>query len=315
MAVFLLAFLFVIVIPLAEGGLLALFLRDLYNKHPLPLGEIIGIVDEDDEAPPAEPVARNQTEEPQQGFIDAGEEIDEEMLSALSPLDRMKTSVFETQAAEAQATEPQVDVFADAGNIPTGVPVDDALNAMLAPVPTAASTDMDDIVQKPATDDGWKDLQNNVDDEDAFDESEAQQIESLLETMPQNTVNLEAELQDHPNSEVISATAQELLGTDFDVDALMAHKPSVAAATGTSGDGTVAQTVMEEPAAGFVRASSIPTAGAELPAESEVIMPTFSVDFVQDTPIFAASESVTVDMPQLFFTEELKPMFSRKRRT
>jgi hypothetical protein len=303
MGTFLLAFLFVILIPLAEGGLLALFLREIYNRCPLPLDEIVEVVDEAEpesaesasstmgrqtgEANETEP-AGTQDSKPQDGTGSSAQWDFSQSNGAMSDMDILSQMGVHTLVPSEPEGEPQdadtlptsaVDVFDNAGNIPADLPIADALNAMMADLPSRVPNDLDNLVEQQETD-GLQDIQKQIDsggdDNDDTDENEAAQIAALCEAMPQETIDFEAEQAERERVGQMSETAKELLGADFNVDELMNPAPN------------------QEPAeaASLLSVQNL---------ESGLVQ-------VQTSGLSAA------DVSQFFFTEESCPMFVRKRR-
>ncbi|MDR3183203.1 MAG: hypothetical protein LBT89_09855 [Planctomycetaceae bacterium] len=324
MGTFFLTLLFVVVIPLAEGGLLALVLREVYNRYPLPLGEIVETIDtpelHENDSDTSEPAGNLSNavssgeaaqEAAQSGSkakwdfdnIDAASDLD--ILSQMgvrnvASLPQSETENSETSDAAASPTAPPpdvIDVFDNAGTIPADLPVEDALNSMFSDEPPGAPSDFDDLAETPQAD-SLQDIQQQIDADDLdfsgdAGESEAQQIDALRQTMPAETIDFAAEQEYRQDDAQMSETVKELLGSDFNMEELMSRipdkeEPAVSAVKPES------LLQIQEPQPGTLQVQCGWSGSDELPALAEVIMPSFSGDWV--------------------FTEESRPMFVRKRK-
>jgi len=296
-----LGFLFVVLIPLVEGVLLALVLREVHIRHPLPLGgsltppkpREIRVADmaEIQETPATEDIVDGENVEEKEGAqLDTSPDLaDDKLLSSI-------TSVFD-----------------EATNIQENFPVSDILNAMIAGAPAGVPDDFEHRIEETAH--ARSDVRNINNDMDADD------LDALAAALPpREKIDFTQELEE--NSEVpdaISPMAKELLGENFDFDALEEQAKesfkSLAPINDTDKEDASEVTFdVQEDEAGIIQVSSpfIVDVTPQLAdfAEPQTVLPMFSSDWIQETESIV--ESLEGDVSQFCFTEESRPMFVRK---
>ena len=353
---FFLTFLLVLVIPLAEGALFALFLRELYIRHPLPLGGSIG---------PQKPSETVETVAPQE----TNAEIDDDEVAVEVPLDPVAAVASDSeniQGAEASnvpiappadsstadapsdgltdeqpsALHPEVSVFDGAQNLPDHLPVGNLLESMTAEASVIISDDLENRIEASALPDGAipEALQTTPDNANS-DHLQAL-AEALADSLPPTNFDFSQEEMDPEQAEAASAMAKELLGENFDFNALeqqsLRSKRTVALDDGASAEDapdssaemntdTATETDSEEIAldiqedgAGMVQVSSPFVANTVLQlsdfAAPQTIFPTFSDDWIQETNS-TADESMEGEASQFCYAEELRPMFVRRKKS
>ena len=290
----LLVILVLILMPLATGALLALVLREVHVRHPLPLVES-GYV--------------NAWQRPKpQGRV--AESVEEQEPTAESVTDAV-AETGETEAtpepppAEATGEEDgqppgEISVFKNVANIPKDLPISDVLDSMLSAVSTTVPSDLESRVEESTRlKDGLpQDARHIRDDLDLDD------LEDLAAALPKSKIDFTQEVESETDThETISTMAKELLGEDFDFDALEAqsyHSPPAVSLD------------VREDAPGLVQVSS-PFLSADAPqfadfAESQTVFSTFSDDWIQ------VIEPTEEDAADYCFTAESQPMFVRKKK-
>jgi len=316
MYVLFLGFLFVIAMPLALGGLLALVLREVHIRHPLPLGGSItppkqraGSVDDSD-------VIQKMSNS--DDIMDSDDITDTETTEG--QIDPKIISLSEI-AAE-QPVIPKVSVFEDAANIPENVPVNEILNSMVTETPSELSNDFEHIIESTAqTRSGIHVINEDMD---------AADLEALAMALPREKIDFSKELEsDTETTDAISSMAKEVLGEDFNFEGLEQAKQSPflqpdsddsninAANTGDAASENWTDVVLDvqENETGMVQVAS-PFIFNDAPQLAdfivpETILPTFSNDWIQETG--STYEPIEDDLSQFFFMEESRPMFVRKK--
>ena len=309
MSVFFLIMTAVIFIPFAEGALLALLLREVYARHPLPLVEP-GYVNLWLQAKP----------EPNP------EVVEEQATSAESATGDPTTpeGIAEgTQSPTAEATNennasspPETSVFEGTKNAPAGLPVNAVLNSMTAEVSGDVPQDLESRIEETTRiKDGIPQDLNHIKDDLDLDD-----LNDLEAALPKSKIDFKQEQEPAtaPDaSEAISPMAKELLGENFDFDALEQQATKSHANLIPTND-TNAEVLAEgtldiqDDHTGVVQVSS-PFLCSDAPQFAELstpqtILPTFSDDWIQ---VIEPAES---DAEHFSFTEELQPMFVRKKR-
>ena len=298
MGTVLLVILVLILIPLATGGLLALVLREIHVRHPLPL---------------VEPGYVNAWQRPKPK-IQVAEPVDEQEPPAESVTESITDAVAETSTTEATPeplpAEPtdemnllppaKISVFNNITNIPQDWTASDILDSMTSTVSSDIPNDLEfRIEESTRLKDGLPEDARHIKDDLDLDD-----LEDLAAALPKSKIDFSQEHElDSGVSEPITPMAKELLGEEFDFAALAQQaKQSTAAIT----------LDVQETAPGLVQISS-PFLPADAPqfadfAESQTVFSTFSDDWIQ---VIEPAEEGTSNF---CFTEELQPMFVRKKK-
>jgi len=320
MGMFFLALLFVVVIPLAEGWLLALVLRELHIRHPLPLGGTIGV--RQTAAPNAHTAEGAHTAEPHTTEAHTAAEgetppkdaegtslIDAENAELLAALTGMMDGTFPS-AEPANEDESQeiphekTSVFDGTANIPENLPISNILEAMTAETSTAIPDDFERRIEESA----------QPDDEvlsalRAFgDDMDHEALQALAEALPGTKIDFSQEAEPEESS-AVSPMAKELLGEQFDFDALERQADQLK----QSSQPPVLDVLEDE--SGVVQVSSpFMSATSQLAgfATPQTVLPAFSSDWIQESGI--TSELIEGDPSQFCYTEESRPMFVRKKK-
>ena len=290
----LLVILVLVLIPLATGGLLALVLREIHVRHPLPL---------------VEPGYVNAWQRPKPRMIIA-EPIEEQAPSAESVADAVSETEKNEATSEPPSTEAAVEedilrdskisVFHNISNIPKDLPVSNILDSMIAGASAAVPKDLEyRIEESTRLKDGLPEEGHHIRDDLDLDD-----LEDLAAALPKSKIDFSQEHElDSGVSEPITPMAKELLGEDFDFEALEQQAKQSPAAVALD---------IQEDVPGHVQVSS-PFLSADAPqfadfAESQTVFSTFSDDWIQ---VIEPAEEGTSDF---CFTEELQPMFVRKKK-
>jgi len=300
MVLFLLVFFLVIFIPLAEGVLLALLLREVHARHPLPLVES-GYNNAWLRPKPKSNTANlakalTTPDEPDAGAAPDNEEIQEDQETPFAE---------ELTEEENRSFHSGTSVFDGSGIIPKNLPVSDALNLMMAESSAIVPNDLESRIEASTrlNDSLLQNVQHIRDDLDLDD------LEDLAAALPKAKIDFTQELETDPeaSSEPISPMAKELLGENFDFDALEQQ---------TQQTPEVVMLDVQADETGVVQVSS-PFLFADSPqladfAAPQMILPTFSGDWIQESD--SMTEPIEADASIFCFTEELQPMFVRKKR-
>ena len=216
MAVLLLIILLVVIIPLAEGVLLAFLLREIYNKHPLPLGGTIG------KREPPQPKVRIVEE-------DVAEEAEEEVSEVDSPPE--DPAEEENEPEEAPDEEPQAKPSPEKDDEdasltgPDGLPVSDVLAEMMAEIEAAIPGDLERTIEEASlSPDALLPKMQALDEEQQEKEQYDEDLQALADTLQEEKIDLAEEFDgfdgDAEDSGAISSLAKDVLGEDFDFDSL-----------------------------------------------------------------------------------------------
>jgi hypothetical protein len=319
MGVFFLALLFVMVIPLAEGVLFALLLREVYVRHPLPLGGAIVPEWWKSHKPIALSTESDEVQEPPVEFDEATESSESE-------------TGLDVPVAE---VSPPIGIshFDDAAKIPDNLPVHDTLNTMTSGTLPDDPLNLDHIIGESATAKNVHAIEDNWDQDD---------LQELANALPGEKIDISQEIEkDSDVSDPISPSAKEVLG-DIDVRVLEQQmkestesrrqpekkyievplpSPSVDSAVPQAEMPAVPPAEMtldiQENESGTVQVSSpfMFNAASQFAsdfAEPQTVFPTFSSDLLQESS--STAESMTGDVAQFFFSEESIPMYTRKTR-
>ena len=345
---FLLTLLFAVVIPLTEGALLALLLREVYIRHPLPLGGTIGMRKiHSNSSPSAESVSVESSEvetsaaESIAAFPDTVTD-NENNPEASNAETAFLTDVPTADVASADSTNEDilalhsgVSVFDGTENIPENLPIGNLFESMTADDSVIVSSDLENRIEASAlpVDEIPEELHSHPDD---LNSDHLQALaEALAESLPRTKIDFSQELETNPEqTDSMSPMAKELLGVNFDFDALEQQsaqakqsfkflasvdntdrKDSESFAASMEAD-KIALDVQEN-GAGTVQVSS-PFVVNTVPqltdfTAPEMILSSFSSDWIQE--MNSASDGAMAGEPAKFcFTEELRPMFVRKKK-
>jgi len=294
MGLFLLALLLVIVIPLAEGMLLALVLREVHIRHPLPLGGTIGV----------RKTVKSDAVAAEEGEISAASAEDAEPPTA-ETLTGESTAVPTTEAQTAPPVE--TSPFDGAKNIPEQLPINDVLEAMTSEVAPAIPNDFERFIEESAqsNDEVISGLRTGGDEMDHDD------LLALEEALPGTKIDFSQELETPAQEDdPVSPMAKELLGEQFDFEALERQTDQFKQSFQPS-----ALDVREDES-GMVQVSSPFMSATPQLAEfsmPQMVLPAFSSDWIQES----GNHGVPIEgeLSQFFYTEESRPMFVRKRKT
>jgi hypothetical protein len=305
MNVYLLVFLWVMVIPLAEGVLFALWLREVHARHPLPLGGVIATGRATPSAnvslPAAEPVDTENAPEATESPV---------------PPEPAAEEPRETTPPEASPKEPsEVSVFDGTEKIPQNMPVNEILEKMTTASPQEIPNDFEHRIESSARseDELHSGIQHTI-----MDDMDENDLAALAGALPRDNIDFKKELEtDSDNVEEISSTAKEVLGEDFDLDALETQATEFATALAEKKESTEIPLDVQENETGTIQVSS-PFATNVSPQLAEFIIPqtifsTFSDDWIQEAG--DAAETIAGDPENFCFTEESRPMFIRKKKS
>lgn len=309
MGAFALGFLFVIVIPLAEGVLLALLLREMCNRPflTLPLGGRIVQVWWKQHIP-----APNTAEKVAQVKITPNEVAESEgaaeVLDApILPPDALPTVLPDVDSDILQNLPQNVEtsVFDGTDNIPNDLQVGNVLDAMTMETPAANLHNFERIIDASAQ-------SNNaisVPDSSA-DDMDLDDLQALAEALPGVKIDFSQEI-DHEESSEMHSMEKELLGEHFDIEALQQQSQH--------GEAILAEAMLdvrEDISSGTVQVSS-PFITDDMPQFAELtvpqtIVPTFSNDWIQESS--GIIESSEEDVAKFCFTAESSPLVVRKKK-
>ena len=313
--VFLLGLLLVVILPLAEGGLFALLLREVYIRHPLPLNGII--VPEWWKSPPptTESAQSAESVEFQETPVEFVEPVPAEMTDTVTSPDIPPAEVPPSAGFS---------VFDQAANIPKGLPVNDVLAAMTSDTMEDVPPELERIIEALATPEHARPIIDTLDRDD---------LQALADALPGQKIDFSQELdKDSYVSEPISSTAKEVLGDNFDFQALEQQLKELAADRQQTAENSEqplpaplvdaaaysAETmldVQEDDTSGTVQVSSpfmlnvTPQFASDF-AMPQTVFPTFSNDLLQEPS--STAESMEGNIAKYCFSEESRPMFTRK---
>ena len=331
-----LALLLIVLIPLAEGALFALLLRELYMRHPLPLG---GAIVPWCRLPPAKPIETVQSAEAAEiqditdAVTDSGNIQEAPNAQDAPPVDLFAEDIPPADPADEQSETPHagVSVFDGTGNVPDHLPINNLIASMTGEASVIVSSDLENRIEAAALSAAEipEALQTPADD---MNPDHIQMLaEALTESLPQTKIDFSQELETDPEHvDTVSSMAKELLGENFDFDAL--EKQSLQAkqsikfpAPIENIDGETSETGLTEIAldiqedeSGTVQVSS-PFAVNIAPQLTDLTAPqtvfsTFSDDWIQETNS-TADEMMIGDPTRFCFSEESRPMFVRRSKS
>ena len=325
MMLFLKVLLVVIVLPLVAGALLALVLRETYIHNPLPLGGTIGprntktaeaekpkitdvsaLLPEDDisEADLQSSIAL-EIQRSTAGFA--------RRKSPRVPADEPKHSEqqMDTSALEEDVLQhSEISVFDGTENIPDHIPVSSVLEAMTSETSAVVPGEFESIIEE-VSQSGIvvpEDIHAISDDMDHED------IQALVEALPGKKIDFSQEIERDPEqSDAISPMGKELIGENFDFDALekQANRMREVLQARQSFELDV-----QEDESGTIQVLSSFMFDATPQLEDftmpQTIVPMFSDDWIQESNSTVALTEENTE--NLFFTEELRPMFVKKKK-
>ena len=312
MGALLLVMLFVTFVPLAEGVLLAFLLREVYARHPLPLVEP-GYINAW-YRPPSKIV------DPTEGQVATAESATGDVTSEEKTADNAEIPAAPTSSESApQPTE--ASVFDGSENVAKYLPVNEALDSMTAEKSENVPHDLENRVEESTRlKDGVPNEMSHIKDDLDLDD-----LEDLAAALPKTNIDFtqehepDQEAHEPDDHEKIVPLAKELLGENFDFNALEQDKPHWVHVPvhDTNAENSVEITVdVQEDNQGGIQVSS-PFLYTEAPqladfSMPQMILPTFSDDWIQESDNII--EPTTENVANFCFTEESPPMFVRKKK-
>ena len=330
MGVFVLGFLFVIVMPLAEGVLLALLFREMCNRPSLALplgGRIVPIWWKQHNPTPkiAPPISDSEDISTEVENTEGTPEVPVASAPALDTPQQTAQPVAnadsELQPNIQEPVPSGVSVFDGTQNVPENLMVGNVLDAMTMETPAVSLQDFERIVDASARS---EDAISDVNDASA-DDMNMDDLQALADALPGTKIDFSQEI-DYEESGEMHLMEKELLGEDFDLEALEQQAQQVkeslggAATTGGTNEDTMLAEQMldvrEDTSTGTVQVSS-PFMIDAVPqfadfAVPQTILPTFSNNWIQEAG--TAAESGEEDIAKFCFTEESIPLFARKKK-
>ena len=320
MGAFALGFLFVIVISLAEGVLLALLLREMCHRPSLALplgGRIVPMWWKQHEPVPdttasAEDVANAVEDTGSASAVTVTPTLPPDSSPTVLPI-----TDADSEVQQITPEPPEMSVFDGAQNVPEDLMVGNVLDAMTMETPAANLQDFERIIDASARS---EDAMSDVNDA-SIDDMNTDDLQALADALPGTKIDFSQEIDYEAVSEM-HLMEKELLGEDFDLEALEQQAQQVKESLGffATPDGTNEKTQMlevrEDISTGTVQVSSpfmidaVPQF-ADL-AIPQTILPTFSNNWIQEAGTTA--ESGEEDAAKFCFTEESIPLFTRKKK-
>jgi hypothetical protein len=304
MDVFLLGFLFVLVLPLAEGVLVALALREVYIRHPLPLG---GAIVREWWKSLQSPDLPAEYAEGQETPVESDE---------IAELVSGETTVIDpgTFAPAAEAS-PSVGVshFDRAANIPKDFSAHDTLEAMAVAKSEDIPPELENLIGELAAAKNDHVIEDDLDQED---------LQELANALPKQKIDFTQETEENSHVfESISPTAKEVLGDNFDFhtleQSLKESRESERRAEEHSEPPYPAEMTLDvhQDESGTVQVSSpfmfnVASQVASDFAVPQTVFPTFANDLLHEPS--STVESIVADPAQFCFAEESRPMFAKK---
>jgi|GEM_PF-1811321 len=222
-----------LLIPFAEGVLLALLLREVHARHPLPLVE-----------PgyfnawlPPKPTAE-VPEVPAKAVVDDVADNEKATENVAE-----NTDTPTDKAEENASLHSGVSVFDGSENVSKNLPVNDALNAMMAEVSETVPHNLESRIEESTRlKDGLPQEMRHIKDDLDLDD-----LEDLAAALPKSKIDFSQELETAPEAhEAISPMAKELLGENFDFNALTQQAKQTSESLARANDANV----KEQPVAG-----------------------------------------------------------------
>ncbi|MDR0521490.1 MAG: hypothetical protein LBH00_06515 [Planctomycetaceae bacterium] len=317
MGVFLLAFFFTVLLPFGEGVLLALLLREVHLRHPLPLGGRI-------------PTGKSpQVKEPQT--------VQNPPPAAVpSPAEPAETvSSTDLPPETENVTQPNSSVFDNTASLSATLQIQEVLNAMTAPDPAILPHDMEKRIEASSQPDTARMQERNFGGD--MDDDDLAALEAALPgPKPAAKIDFAADIEPESQpADNISPMAKELLGENFDFEtlesnALNSRRDEMPAADIPDNEFPAAEDVsaerpaeippsmpVQENGSGVVQVLCSPATDIlpswEKTEEDQTVLPAFLPNWVQECD--AAAVMPAENSGQFFFTEEMRPMFVRKKKT
>ena len=305
MALYFWTLLIVVVLPLVEGALLALVLREVYMRHPLPLGGTIAVRKTSQSDAGTGKSVEKGTES-----VDDAPLINSEEAALLAAF---ANSAIPADSTDDQANEGQQEIesagvsyFDGTEKNPDHLPINDVLGAMTAESTQTLPNDFERLIEESAhTDDEIKsELQTLANEMDLDD------LLALEAALPGRKIDFPQEVEAQTeSSDTVLPAAKEILGEQFDYDSLEKETALLKQSLYPSA------LDIQENEPGTVHVSSpfmsIVPQLADL-TEPQTIFPTFSSDWIQETN--GVNAPVEGDLSLFCFTEESRPMFVRKKK-
>ena len=218
----------------------------------------------------------------------------------------------EELASGVQTSLPSVvSVFDGSENIPKDLPVSNVLDLMTAESSAIVPNYLENRIEESAQqkDKFPSGLHDDI-NPDELNDFAAALLKTKIDFSQEDEISSEI-------SEPISPMAKELLGDDFDFDALEKQaKQSSAALASVNGNNAEMTLDIQEDAFGIVHVSSpFPFVDSLTFADfgvPQTVLSSFSDDWIQESGNTAESEGG--DAVNFCFTEELQPMFVRKKK-
>ncbi|MDR0328545.1 MAG: hypothetical protein LBI05_09655 [Planctomycetaceae bacterium] len=333
MNVVLLGILWVLVMPLVAGVLLAPLLREVYIRHPLPLGGALVLRWWN---PPKQAIAAMRSasvpeasdENAESSFADA-EDSAAVSTSPTVPPEEMPSAVSEIKPNDPPPSG--ISVFDGKVSIPEGIAVSNVLNAMTSEAPADNLDGFESIIDKSAQ------AKTTLPEDDlaGADEMNLDDLQALADALQGTKIDFSQELDTVPDASSAEQSALgDVLGENFDFDALdnpaqqtqeslqspppadSTSEEEPVAANSTAADSADVALDVQENGLGIVQVSS-PFIAHTLPqltdvAAPETVLPTFPNDWIHESG--GTVESGEGDIAKFCFTEESRPMFVRKKK-
>jgi len=314
MNVYLLGFLFVILLPLAYGVLLAPLLREIHIRHPLPLGGVIGTLRK---PLPAESAVEKEVVAEQ--VIDNGNNQTKPNVPASQPLDAPASTEPTSSLAvdENVPTHPSGSVFDGARSVSQNLSINQIIDLMTTEAPAGIPQDFEHRIDESAR----PNIVLPPDVHGINDGMDADDLKELAAALPKEKIDFtQAHEADSPVHDAISPMAKEVLGENFDFKAIESVSAKLAAIVADNSAAPAGMPLaVQENEQGIIQVSSpvvldVPPQLADL-STPQTILPTFSHDWIQETGLTVAVGSVEEDIAKFCFAEESRPMFYRKKKS
>ena len=311
MTAFTLGLVFVIVIPLAEGVLVALLLRELCNRPALalPLGGRIVPMWWRRSEPVSSATAYVVDVVHAPSDVAVTDSIPDDLVALISPSDSPPT-VLPIADSDAKPNLPWgsgTSVFDGTQNIPKDLLVGNVLDAMIMETPAANLHDLERIIEASAqTNDAVSKIGSASTDDMNLDD-----LQALAEALPGTKINFSQEI-DHEESSEMHSMEKELLGEHFDIEALKQQSQQVGAILAAE----TLLDVREDVSSGTVQVSSpfISKVGQQFTDVTvpQTVLSMFSDNWVQETG--GVTGTSQEDATKFCFTEESSPLVMRKKK-
>jgi len=315
MGAFMLGLLLVVVMGLASGALLALVLREIHIRHPLPLGGTIGprpspkkaeaSITETTEG--AETIEDVEAQEKPTESIEGDTFSDSLVDNILHPFDASPVNSADAEQ-EKEPVSVDASVF-DGTSIPENLPpVGDTLAAMTAEVSPSIPSDFENLIEESAKPES--EVLSKLPLTDDFNLDDLRELEDALPGEKEK-IDFSQELDTEQEfADSVPSMAKEVLGENYDFDALEQQVGMLK----QSFQPPVLDVLEDE--TGTVQVSS-PFMAHVIPQIADIAVPqtvlsTFSSDWIQE--LGGATEMMEGDLSQFCFTEESRPMLAKKKK-